>query len=111
MDPLFSPSRRRTRRSKMTIQHEQQLKNNEEVSFDVSPCKSTSLKNDTSNIISTPKAKRFQIPEINTCPPAPKKKRRILFSSSTTCNKNSLKRSHLSCFTPLDLEIFFNFAH
>ncbi|KAK4339133.1 hypothetical protein RND71_040595 [Anisodus tanguticus] len=113
-------SRRRTRSSRTTTQKQQPLKNNEEV-LAVSPCK-TSLKNDSNNgsnisneyYCSTPKAERFRIPEIKTCPPAPKKKiRRILFSSSSsssTCN-NSLKRSSVSFFTPLDLELFFRFAH
>lgn len=117
MDPTFSPSRRRTRSSRMSlIQNEQSLKNTEEVllsSLDISPCKSTSLKDDGSNNnnICTPKAKKFQIPKIKNCPPAPKKKRRLLLSSS--CNDNSLKRSPISFFTTnqLDLEIFFNFGY
>ncbi|KAK4380309.1 hypothetical protein RND71_002171 [Anisodus tanguticus] len=112
-----SSRRSRTRSSRTTTQKQQPLKNNEEV-LAVSPCKTTSLKNDGingSNIgsneyCSTPKAEKFRIPEIKTCPPAPKKKiRRILFSSST-CN-SSLGRSPVSFFTPLDLELFFHFAH
>ncbi|XP_057954116.1 cyclin-dependent protein kinase inhibitor SMR9-like [Malania oleifera] len=51
---------------------------------------------------STPKAQRFRIPEIVTCPPAPKK-RRVL----SNC---SLQRSPIAFFAPPDLELFFFFA-
>ncbi|KAK6802587.1 hypothetical protein RDI58_000367 [Solanum bulbocastanum] len=124
MDQSYSPSRRRTRSSRIMTQNQQQLKNDEDVSL----CKSTTTtnllkNNDTTSInnitseyyCSTPKSKRYQIPKIKSCPPAPKKKRRIVFSSSTSsCNDiNSLKRSPISFFTTttLDLELFFNFAH
>ncbi|XP_059281395.1 cyclin-dependent protein kinase inhibitor SMR13-like [Lycium ferocissimum] len=112
-------SRKRTRSSRTITQKQQPLKNNEEVSA-VSPCKSTSLKDDDINgsnvsndYYSTPKAEKFRIPDIKTCPPAPKKKRRILFSSSSSssaaaCN-TSLKRSPISFFTPLDLDHLFHF--
>nr|XP_004500201.1 cyclin-dependent protein kinase inhibitor SMR9 [Cicer arietinum] len=48
---------------------------------------------------STPKGQRFRIPEISTCPPAPKKQRVL-----SNC---SLKRSPLSFFVPPDLDHFF----
>ncbi|PWA40158.1 hypothetical protein CTI12_AA284010 [Artemisia annua] len=47
----------------------------------------------------TPKAQKYQIPEILTCPPAPKK-RRIL----TSC---TLRRTPISFFDPPDIELFF----
>lgn len=48
---------------------------------------------------STPKGQKFRIPEISTCPPAPKKPRVL-----PNC---SLRRSPLSFFSPPDLEHFF----
>ncbi|KAF3972309.1 hypothetical protein ACB098_08G155000 [Castanea mollissima] len=51
---------------------------------------------------STPKAQRFKIPEILTCPPAPKKQRVV-----SNC---SLQRSPIAFFAPPDLELFFFFA-
>jgi hypothetical protein len=48
---------------------------------------------------STPKGQKFRIPEISTCPPAPKKQRVV-----SNC---SLKRSPLSFFVPPDLDHFF----
>lgn len=48
----------------------------------------------------TPKAQKYQIPEILTCPPAPKK-RRIL----TSC---TLRRTPISFFDPPDIELFFS---
>jgi hypothetical protein len=48
---------------------------------------------------STPKGQKFRIPEISTCPPAPKKQRVV-----SNC---SLKRSPLSFFVPPDLDNFF----
>jgi len=48
---------------------------------------------------STPKGQKFRIPEISTCPPAPKKPRVL-----SNC---SLRRSPLSFFVPPDLEHFF----
>ncbi|CAH1428938.1 unnamed protein product [Lactuca virosa] len=47
----------------------------------------------------TPKAQKYQIPEISTCPPAPKKRR--LVSSCT------LRRTPISFFDPPDIELFF----
>ncbi|KAE8734761.1 hypothetical protein F3Y22_tig00000715pilonHSYRG00136 [Hibiscus syriacus] len=49
---------------------------------------------------STPKAQRFRIPEIDTCPPAPKKQR----SLPSNC---SLRRTPIAFFAPPDIELFF----
>ncbi|WOH08745.1 hypothetical protein DCAR_0728192 [Daucus carota subsp. sativus] len=57
------------------------------------------------NGCSTPKGKKFRIPRINKCPPAPMKRR-----SSTTTMVSSVKRSPISFFSPPDLELFFFFA-
>jgi hypothetical protein len=51
---------------------------------------------------STPKAERFRIPEIQTCPPAPRKQRMI-----SIC---SLQRRPIAFFAPPDLELFFFYA-
>ncbi|KAJ6670805.1 CYCLIN-DEPENDENT PROTEIN KINASE INHIBITOR SMR13 [Salix viminalis] len=48
---------------------------------------------------STPKAERFRIPEIQTCPPAPRKQRMV-----SGC---SLRRRPIAFFAPPDLELFF----
>ncbi|KAF9675526.1 hypothetical protein SADUNF_Sadunf09G0041300 [Salix dunnii] len=48
---------------------------------------------------STPKAERFRIPEIQTCPPAPRKQRMV-----SVC---SLRRRPIAFFSPPDLELFF----
>ncbi|KAG4920647.1 hypothetical protein JHK82_049593 [Glycine max] len=53
----------------------------------------------TNSPCSTPKGQKFRIPEISTCPPAPKKPRVL-----SNC---SLRRSPLSFFAPPDLEHFF----
>lgn len=63
--------------------------------------------NNNNNICSTPKAERFRIPEIKTCPPAPKK-RRIFDSSSSSCH--SLRRNPVTFFAPPDLDLFFFIA-
>ena len=47
----------------------------------------------------TPKAKRFRIPEVQTCPPAPKKRRVVPNCSS--------KRSPIAFFASPDIELFF----
>ncbi|PPD95483.1 hypothetical protein GOBAR_DD07487 [Gossypium barbadense] len=49
---------------------------------------------------STPKAQRFRIPEMETCPPAPKKQRLLL----SDC---SLQTTPIAFFAPPDLELFF----
>lgn len=57
---------------------------------------------------STPKGKKFRIPRINKCPPAPMKRRSSTIFSSSACT--SLKRSPVAFFSPPDLELFFFFA-
>ncbi|GLT74841.1 hypothetical protein SLA2020_466090 [Shorea laevis] len=52
---------------------------------------------------STPKAQRFRIPEIHTCPPAPKKQRVL-------SNCSFQKRKPIAFFASPDLELFFCFA-
>ncbi|KAI3823237.1 hypothetical protein L1987_04670 [Smallanthus sonchifolius] len=47
----------------------------------------------------TPKAQKYRIPVVLTCPPAPKKRR--LVSSCT------LRRTPISFFDPPDIELFF----
>lgn len=59
----------------------------------------------SSSLPSTPKAERFRIPEIVTCPPAPKKQR--LMTSSTNPSNCSVP---IPFFAPPDLELFFLFA-
>lgn len=49
---------------------------------------------------STPKAKRFRIPELLTCPPAPKKRR-------VTSNCTSSNKIPIAFFASLDIELFF----
>ncbi|KAK7301839.1 hypothetical protein RJT34_12715 [Clitoria ternatea] len=56
----------------------------------------------SSSACSTPKGQKFRIPEISTCPPAPKKQRVL-----SNC---SLRRTQLSFFAPPDLELFFFMA-
>ncbi|XAR68588.1 hypothetical protein NMG60_11003767 [Bertholletia excelsa] len=51
---------------------------------------------------STPKGPRFRMPEILTCPPAPKKRRAL-----SNC---SLQRNPIAFFAPPDIELFFLFA-
>lgn len=51
----------------------------------------------------TPKAKRFKVPELLSCPPAPKKRR-------VAPNCSSKRSSPIAFFAPPDLELFFFFA-
>lgn len=76
-----------------------------------SPCPSSSDKNlgtespaGTSGSCSTPKARRFRIPAIKTCPPAPKKQR---VASKNCCSQ---RRRHVAFFAHPDIELFFNLA-
>ncbi|KAI3409351.1 uncharacterized protein J3R85_019424 [Psidium guajava] len=55
---------------------------------------------------STPKGKRFCIPKIQTCPPAPMKKR----VRDSDC-LSSLHRSPISFFASPDIELFFFAPH
>ncbi|TYI25837.1 hypothetical protein ES332_A05G075300v1 [Gossypium tomentosum] len=58
----------------------------------------------TTSPCSTPKAQRYRIPEIHTCPPAPKKRRSV----PSNC---SLQRTPpIAFFASQDLELFFFFA-
>ncbi|WJX17629.1 hypothetical protein P8452_07520 [Trifolium repens] len=50
----------------------------------------------------TPKAKRFRIPEMLTCPPAPKKRK---VNPSAACL--SINRSPIALFSSPDIELFF----
>jgi hypothetical protein len=50
----------------------------------------------------TPKAKRFRIPEMLTCPPAPKKRK---VNPSEACL--SINRSPIALFSSPDIELFF----
>lgn len=52
-----------------------------------------------SSVCSTPKGKRFRIPEVLTCPPAPKK-RRVMPNYSS-------KKSPIAFFASPDIEFFF----
>ncbi|KAL1547444.1 cyclin-dependent protein kinase inhibitor SMR9 [Salvia divinorum] len=56
-----------------------------------------------SSICSTPKGERFRIPEITSCPPAPKKRR---ICAAVSC---SLRRKP-AFFAPPDIDLFFYFA-
>ncbi|KAE9594129.1 putative protein-tyrosine phosphatase [Lupinus albus] len=54
----------------------------------------------SSSVCSTPKGHKFRIPEISTCPPAPKKPR-------VNSSNFSLRRTPISFFSPPDLDHFF----
>ncbi|RZC25577.1 Cyclin-dependent protein kinase inhibitor SMR13 [Glycine soja] len=54
-----------------------------------------------SSVCSTPKGKRFRIPKVLTCPPAPKKRR------VTSCSSSKNKRSPIAFFASPDIELFF----
>lgn len=127
-----STRRRSTRnsRTRTTLQGKKQekkkqplmKKNKEEKSSTIvnspctSPCKeASSLKRsndeiENNNICSTPKAERFRIPEIKTCPPAPKKRRISSSSSSSSSSCHSLRRNPVTFFAPPDLDLFFFLA-
>ncbi|KAK1305550.1 hypothetical protein QJS10_CPA10g00195 [Acorus calamus] len=57
---------------------------------------------DSSSGCSKPKAKRFRIPELRHCPPAPKRKRRLAIHGGLARLQRPIK-----FFTPPDLELFF----
>lgn len=50
----------------------------------------------------TPKAKRYRIPEVLTCPPAPKKRR---VTPSPACS--SINKSPIALFASPDIDLFF----
>ncbi|KAL3533808.1 hypothetical protein ACH5RR_007329 [Cinchona calisaya] len=54
---------------------------------------------------STPKAKRFRIPEILSCPSAPKKRRVVAVAADDCLSKGS--STTIAFFAPPDLEAFF----
>lgn len=54
---------------------------------------------------STPKAQRFRIPEMSSCPPPPKKRR--VSSTTSSCVSNL---SPMNFFAPPDIELFFFLA-
>lgn len=60
---------------------------------------------------STPKSEKYKVPEIMTCPPAPKKPRRTV-AVSVSSSKNCLdpRRRPITFFTHPDLDKFFTFA-
>lgn len=110
--PRMGPScRRRTRSTRKSRRATICKKKNHELTDQETPSKvSNSPLNldgidfgmiDASNSpCATPKAEKFRIPEITTCPPAPKK-RRVLKRCS------SLRRNPIAFFAPPDLELFF----
>ncbi|OIV95564.1 hypothetical protein TanjilG_04901 [Lupinus angustifolius] len=110
-------TRRKTRQSRETNMKKQQKKNSKSKKQDIptvfpSSCSSISSQDSSrdneicevidvsSSVCSTPKGQKFRIPEISTCPPAPKKPR----VHSSNC---SLRRTPVSFFSPPDLEHFF----
>ncbi|KAL7113446.1 hypothetical protein ACP275_04G061000 [Erythranthe tilingii] len=74
---------------------------------------SNSSSSNSNNVCSTPKSKRFRIPEIKTCPPAPKKMR-IVTGGSGGGGYSLMRRSSsvaaVPYFAPPDIELFFYFA-
>ncbi|OWM69182.1 hypothetical protein CDL15_Pgr025369 [Punica granatum] len=73
------------------------IKSCEHLDFDRLP------KGAPSSGFSTPKARKYRIPKIKTCPPAPKKQR-------VDVPDQSLTRRQITFFAPPDLEVFFMFA-
>lgn len=125
MAPYGSRRRRRTTRSTTTrktrstlpFKKKQENSENQEIS-NVLPLDDSLLKKIdegdhhnsveiSNNGCSTPKGKKFRIPRINTCPPAPMKRRPSSLVSSSNC---SLRRTPIAFFAPPDLELFFFFA-
>lgn len=104
----MAPSRKNARKPRRTLKKKQLEKKEEESNITASPVKLCSddsvlkkMDHEISNSIgcTTPKAQKYQIPEILTCPPAPKKRRVV---SSCT-----LRRTPISFFDPPDIELFF----
>lgn len=62
-------------------------------------CAEVLIEKDTSSNCLTPKGKRFRIPEIETCPAAPKKSRRM---DTSPCK---LKRLPITFFSPPELDL------
>ncbi|KAL0459196.1 UNVERIFIED_CONTAM: Cyclin-dependent protein kinase inhibitor SMR13 [Sesamum latifolium] len=105
------PSPRRTlfKKKKHSNNLQTSLKNQEPSV--VSPATSTTKPStdvgsvDNISACSTPKGRRFRIPEIKTCPPAPKKRRVF-----TAAGCNSLRRTPVAFFAHPDIELFFYLA-
>ncbi|KAK9273311.1 hypothetical protein L1049_018118 [Liquidambar formosana] len=109
----MAPSGRRRKARTRRTHYKQRLvqSENQETSMDLPSNSSSTTSDDLSKLdtadvstsgCSTPKAQRFRIPEILTCPPAPKKRRVV-----SNC---ALQRSPIAFFAPPDLELFFFFA-
>ncbi|KAL2231058.1 UNVERIFIED_CONTAM: Cyclin-dependent protein kinase inhibitor SMR13 [Sesamum indicum] len=106
------PSSRRTlfkkkKKHSNNLQTASKIQEPSVVSPATSPTKpSTDVENvDSISACSTPKGRRFRIPEIKTCPPAPKKRR--VFSAAGC---NSLRRTPVAFFAHPDIELFFYLA-
>ncbi|GFZ13013.1 hypothetical protein Acr_23g0013980 [Actinidia rufa] len=109
-----SGRRRRTRKPRRTQFNKLSKNVKEAASVDFGADKSLSITShcyadDHSNGVdaptsgcSTPRGHRFQIPEILTCPPAPRKRRAL-----PNC---SIRRTPIAFFAPPDIEHFFLFA-
>ncbi|TKY57455.1 hypothetical protein E2542_SST21903 [Spatholobus suberectus] len=98
-----SRKKKRTRgkpaRSHFKKQHQESRNFKQEASSTAS-CSSKKRDMDSDvAVCSTPKGQKFRIPEVSTCPRAPKKPRVL-----SNC---SLRRSPLTFFAPPDLEVFF----
>ncbi|CAA0805793.1 Unknown protein [Striga hermonthica] len=59
------------------------------------------------SICSTPKAERFRLPETSTCPPAPKKTRRLRLKNCSLKRTGSVS---VPFFESPDIDLFFYFA-
>ncbi|KAL3850126.1 hypothetical protein ACJIZ3_012008 [Penstemon smallii] len=116
MGPSCRRITRSTRSSKSSSPRRKTLlkKQNNQENSAVAPVNSSPVKpsNDVGDSCSniniaclTPKAKRNRIPEIQTCPPAPKK-RRMVKSSSFTLRRNT----PIAFFASPDIELFFYLA-
>ncbi|GAA0164956.1 hypothetical protein Leryth_022054 [Lithospermum erythrorhizon] len=81
----------------------EEIKSNTTTTPPLSPVKSYNT-NDTQFHCLTPKSEKSRIPEITTCPPAPKK-RRIIRSGCS-----SLKRTPISFYATPELDLFFLFG-
>lgn len=60
-----------------------------------------------SSVCSTPKGKRFRIPEVLKCPPAPKKRKITTTTTITSSCSSKTKRSSIAFFASPDIELFF----
>lgn len=59
---------------------------------------------------STPKGERYRIPEISSCPPAPKKRRMLLFPPPPNNSNSTTPHQIPPFFLPPDIDLFFYFA-